>query len=450
MSDDIVGVPGSGAGDAPRQPAAEAFCAELAARVLVGRAELVAAMLRAVRASVPAYADLSAGEVHDVQRSAVAAAGLFLRTLGEGRPLSAEERASIEAIGEQRATQGVPLEAIDAAVGAGIAAGHRHLRSMAGAMATEVGSKADRDRIWVHLATHVQLFHAGLWAAFRVGYDRIGRPAVPDNDRLVERALHGDPVASAESLTGPLAILAVAGESEERRLVHAGAHGIRSALTGSRAGAVQAEPWPHAVVLAPYRTSDLASILMVAHSAARAAGVIVVAEPSPALAQVASRYAVIRRRLPAIPTSGLPPGVTRAVDLALAAAAVRVGPEERFVDVKGALGEVLKRRRDYATKTIDALAAFWDAGGEVKQAARRLAITERQLRERLHTVEAYSRRRLADPRQLAHLGWALHLYRTGRAELPPAGSPAWGCRTAITPAASSAESEDLRAPDPPD
>lgn len=89
----------------PLWPSVEAFCSELAAAAADQVDDVAEAMLAEIRLKIDDYAGLSDAELACVLDGLRATEALFLAIVREGREVSAEEVALLEAVGEQRAAQ---------------------------------------------------------------------------------------------------------------------------------------------------------------------------------------------------------------------------------------------------------------------------------------------------------------------------------------------------------
>lgn len=452
--DDDSGAAGrsSGSEAVPLHVSPAECCRMLAERVEGDLDGLVEAILAAVRDAAPGYRNLSGDALEAVRFGVTRTASLLLRTLREGRGLSAGEVEVLEAVGEQRAHQGVPLEGLHAATSAANAAGFEYLYDELAVLTEEWSPR--RVDVWAasrHLALHAQEFRTAQWAAFERGYHR------PDAVRAAEARrdflaslLAGDfdsdeqvAVAArrcASTLEAPAALLVVAplgrdpadpaarddGGVVGERDLRARVVTLTPVVALGLVAPTVADPHPHVVAVVPLRERTWDEVVATLTPRLEEAGLVAVAEPVAALVELAGVYRGLRRRLGVLERFRPRGRVLRAFDLALVWAASQPDDDARFLDVDAVVGPALARRHDRARRDLEALTALRDTRGNWAATARRLGVGTKEVRRKLRQIESRCGLDLANPVDVASLGWALSLYWADPDSLPPPGDPAWG------------------------
>lgn len=430
----------------PLHAAPEEVCRGLAERV-EGRLDgMVDAMVGAIREKVAGYRALSGEELEAVRLGVAHTARLYLRTLAEGRDLSGEELAELEAIGEERSRQHLEREGLEAAVSAANAAGFDYLHTEMHALAAEWAPwRVDLWAVFRHLSLHAQEFRAAQWAAFDRGHRRpeTVHAAEARGEFLsslfagafdTEQAIEGAATEAGCTLRAPTALLVFATSGDGAPGLRRGLSELRLSLSDGLVSPMLTDPCPHALAVMPCNGRTWGELTEVVGEHLEAAGVVALAEPSARLSDLPDLYRGVRKRIVVMRRLPARPRLLRASDLTLMWAAAQADRDARFLDVDATFGPVLARRRDRAERDLEALTALRDHGGDIAGAARQLGVKVKEVRRKLREIERRAGFDLANPVDVARLGWALSLYWSDPGSLPEPGSSAWG-RTARADAA---------------
>lgn len=413
-------------------------CRTLAQRIEADLDGLVEAILMAVRDAAPAYRELTGNALEAVRFGVTGTTSLLLRTLREDRGLVEGEIAELEALGEQRARQGVPLEGLHAATRAAHAAGFEYLHAEFLATAEEwTARRVDLLAAARHLALHTQEFRTAQWAAFERGYRR------PDAIRVVEArrdflasllagsfATDADVISAAERcdsvLATPTVLIVVAAPTGNPGNLRKRVVALTPMISTGLVSATADDPHPHVVAVVPLSGHTWDEFVSTLAPRLEEAGLVGVAEPAMTLTELAPVYKGLRQRISIVGRLRSDSRVLRAFDLTLAWAASQPDDDARFLDIDTVVGPMLARRRDRARRDLEALTALRAAHGNFAVAARQLGVQAKEVRRKLREIERRCRLDLANPTDLAALGWALSLYWADPDSLPPLGDPAWG------------------------
>ncbi|HEX2039809.1 MAG TPA: helix-turn-helix domain-containing protein [Acidimicrobiales bacterium] len=365
------------------------------------REDMVSAVVEGMRATVPAYRDLTARDAELVHEGVRLTVHQFVDLLVEGRRLSAAELARIEALGGVRAAQGVPLDEMLHGVRAAMRAGWDYiLRLVPGDAPAEAAVPAMGrlgDEVFDYMQQCAVVMSKGYTA-----HQRLGLTArVRARDDAVEELLSGVFDSDAEierraaalgiDLRVPhglllLALPADAGEVTE--VLRATKDALVDRLPDALDGSVRGTPTVHAVVAVPVPSEwEWQHAVEVAVEIAADEGVLVLAaEPRPTAGGIHASYKDAARLVRIVRRVGRRPGALRPDDLRMLRFLDAAGPEEGRAFVRRVLGPVLDLRPDQRHKLLATLRALAQSGGALSEAADLLLVHAKTVGYRLRRL----------------------------------------------------------------
>jgi sugar diacid utilization regulator len=419
----------------------EAFRTEVLQRLGGTFESMVEEMFSDIVGRVPAFQQVrTPGELHDV-RSALRRAGqFFVRSLTENRTLEAEEIVALQAIGAQRARQGLPRDGLAAAIQAAMRTGYRSLV----ASALEVDAPTDvAVRGMATLSLRLFEFVQDATTALLSGY--VDEEAlrltsrVREQAALVDRLLEASWVDDEEILghakdlglhvTPPCALLLVTnGAGREPSMLAAVATALTESLPGAVEGPTRSVPVPHAVVLVPDVTGERWDELLDSAEAAAVERNVYLAcvEPVEHLRSVAAVYRRVQRDLVYVPAARSGPGAVAMKDVKAYRILACAPLEDRLDFFRQTFDAVFDLSEQKTVELLDTLESLYDHRGQAGEVATELGIHEKTVRYRLRRIEALTGLSVDVPGDRLQLDIAIRLRRLAMAEVAPFEEPVWG------------------------
>lgn len=438
--------------DAGRAPASiEAFQAACAGRLRVRFDEIAGSIFESIRREVPDYGSLGGDDEASIHEGVRGNTDLFLRLLGEGRELDDAEIEALEALGRERARQGIPLASFQQAVRVGVQVGLRFI-------AEDVRCHAESEGVADGGACVVEMLEAT--AARAVGFVHDVHVVVADGYREVERErlavavrgemgfvdrlvegtwVHDETIfAEAElagvSVTSPCALLVLVVDEADRVALGSTIDALCERFDGAVAGPIHGGRRLRAAVLCPVdghaarrpRGEVTAWRLLTGalDRLAREHGVVAFAERVERASRIAAAHGEIERHLDGIQGDLGAPGVVEGCELAFLDACARMEADRAAKIVRDTLGGFLGAPRLQPAKyleTLDALARRADK----KDAARALGVRLSTLQDRVARIRELTGFDPNIPADAFRLRVAASLYRIHAGVLPEAADPSW-------------------------
>ncbi|HEX9970247.1 MAG TPA: helix-turn-helix domain-containing protein [Acidimicrobiales bacterium] len=422
----------------------EAFRAEVLQRLGGTFESMVEDLFSDIGGRVPACQQPRApGALVDV-RSALRRAGrFFVHSLAENRTLQPEEIVALQAIGAQRARQGLPRDGLAAAIQAAMRTGYRSLV----ASALEVDAPADvAVRGMATLSLRLFEFVQDATSALLSGY--VDEEAlrltsrVREQAALVDRLLEASWVDDEEILghakelgldvSPPAALLLVTnGAGREPTTLAATATRLADGVPGSVEGPTRSVPVPHAVVLVPdVSEGRWAELLAAADEVASERAVyIACVEPVEHLRSVAAVYRRVQRDLVYVPAARSGPGAVGMKEVKAYRILACAPLEDRLDFFRQTFDAVFELSEQKTVELLDTLESLYDHRGQTAEVAAELGIHEKTVRCRLRRIEALTGLSVDVPGDRLQLDIAVRLRRLAMAEVAPFEEPVWGPRS---------------------
>ena len=390
---------------------------------------MIGAVLDGMVANVGAYADLPDSDMAVVRQGVVHTVTTFIGLLGERRRLSREEIEGITAIGAVRASQGVPLDDMLAAIRVAMRWGWAHILDRASTRPAGAALTAAIGRLAAEVFDYMQQAAS----AMTKGVDLHERSALRADVRarldVVEELLSGafrsddelrDRAAAHDiDIDVPHAVLVI-GMSDAlddrveplREIKDA----IVATVPGALDGSLRASPTVHAVVLLPAPDGAVApEPRQAVAAAAGAVAVTLLSSPEHGASALVGSYRRTAAALGAARRMGQAPGVfdPRTFSAHVLLASADEDTARTFAD--DVLGPVLALPDDARARVLATVEAAVTTAGTVTEVAARLGVHAKTAAGRLREMEGLTGHGVddADDRLVLELALILHRLHGG-------------------------------------
>lgn len=412
---------------------------------------MVDAVLSGMYARVPSYAALSEDEMRVVGQGVVHTVTTFIGLLGERRRLTPEELEGIAAIGAIRASQGVPLDDMLAAIRVAMRWGWAHIldrastRPAGAALTAAVGRLAAEVFDYMQQAASAMTRGVDLHERNGLRADLQARRDVVEE--LLSGAFHsdGELVARAAGhgvdLGVPYEVLVIGlSDAFDDRVepLRDIKDAIVAAVPGALDGSLRASPTVHAVLLLPAAAGagdeagegrDRSAHRSAVEAAAGAIAVTLVTEPQSGPSALVAAYRRAATALAAARRTGQAPGVFDPRHFAAHVLLWSAQAESARVFTTDVLGPILALPDEARARLLATLEAAVGTTGTASDVAEHLGVHPKTAATRLRELEGLTGHRAEHPDERLVLELALLLHRLhkgpevdgeGAAEQPPA------------------------------
>jgi hypothetical protein len=369
---------------------------QVGGRLIDASGSLAAEVVAAVADQVGPYRELLTVGSESARRSLERSVDVYLACLVGDRTLDDEEVAAFETLGAQRARQGVPLDAVTAAVEVASRTGWQSLLGLVDRL--DLGLDVRHEAVRRMSIRAMQLGHLIVealrrgYAAERVRRHLAGGPEVTIVDRLID----GDWLDASEvdkaarplglDLSRGVAVVAVVVPVRRRReSITPDARAVAGRLPAALASASRSWQIDHGVVLAS--AADLKALAARLRIAAReTSSLLVTADASRSTLAIASEYRSLSRDLAFADAVRDTPGVITRRDLKFYRILAGGDESDRADFFHLVFGRLLAMPHEDAAVLFEVIDTQFVSEGTHKNIAAALSCTDRTVRTRLSAI----------------------------------------------------------------
>jgi hypothetical protein len=388
---------------------------------------MVDAVLSGMYANVPSYAGLSEDEMRVVGQGVVHTVTTFIGLLGERRRLTPEEIDGIAAIGAVRASQGVPLDDMLAAIRVAMRWGWAHILDRASTRPAGAALTAAIGRLAAEVFDYMQQaasamtrgvdlherngLRADLQARRDVVEELLSGAFRSDGELLARAAGHG------VDLSVPYEVLVIGlSDAFDDRVepLRDIKDAIVAAVPGALDGSLRASPTVHAVLLLPAAIEDgeaAGAHRAAVDAAAGGVAVTLATGPEQGPSALVAAYRRAATALAAARRVGQGPGIFHPRHFAAYVLLASAQPESARVFTDDVLGPILSLPDAARTRVVATLEAIIATNGTASEVADRLGIHPKTAVTRLRELERLTGHRAENPDERLVLELALLLHR---------------------------------------